>query len=109
MNIIEDRGVYVGKTMYQDKTLRSREATFDKVRDALYDKINISVEAMMPNITVKKKKSTRGEASTTKYQEGRQMETSAGAQHGLWHIHTVVFVKICGKRAAEQRRGERTK
>ena len=60
--------------MYQGKKLRSREATHDKARDALYDKINISVEAMMPNITMKKKKSTRGEASTTKYQEGRQME-----------------------------------
>ena len=73
-NIIEHHGIYFRETMYQSKKLRSREATHDKARDALYDKINISVEAMMPNITVKKKKSTRGEASTTKYQEGRQME-----------------------------------
>ena len=73
MNIIEDHGVYVVETMYQGKTLRSREATFDKARDALYDMINIRMEAMMPNITIKKK-STRGEASTTKSQERRYME-----------------------------------
>ena len=51
----------------------SREATHDKARDALYNKINISVKAMMPNITVKKK-SLRGEASTAKYQERKKME-----------------------------------
>ena len=60
MNIIEDRGVYVGETMYQGKILRGREATFDKTREALYDKINISIEAIMPNITLKKTKSTMG-------------------------------------------------
>ena len=74
MNIIKDLRVYVGETMYQGKTLRSREATFDKARDALYDKINISIEAQMPNIIMKKKKTTRGEASTAKYHQGRKIE-----------------------------------
>ena len=60
--------------MYQGKTLRSREATFDKARDALYNKINISIEAQMPNIIMKKKKTMRGEASTAKSQERRHME-----------------------------------
>ena len=47
--------------MYQGKKLGSRKAMHDKATGALYDKINISVEAMMPNITMKKKKkSTRG-------------------------------------------------
>ena len=50
MNIIKDLRVYVGETIYQGKTLRSREATFNKARDALYDQINIIVEAQMPNI-----------------------------------------------------------
>ena len=74
MNIIKDLRVYVGETMYQGKTLRSREATFDKARDALYDQINIITEAQMPNIIMKKKKTTRGEASTAKYHQGRKME-----------------------------------
>ena len=66
MNIIKDRRVYVGETMYQGKTLRSREATFDKARDALYDKINISIEAQMPNIIRKKKKTTHQQQSPKK-------------------------------------------
>ena len=33
------------------------------------------------------------------------IKTSAGAQHGLWHMHTVVFVKI-GYKRAEESRGE---
>ena len=72
MNIIKDRRVYVGETMYQDKTLRSREATFNKARDALYDKMNISIKADLWNIIMKKKKTTRGEASTAKSQERKE-------------------------------------
>ena len=53
--------------------MQSSEATLDKARDTLYHKINIIIEAMMPNITIKKK-STRGEASTAKSQERRHME-----------------------------------
>ena len=40
----------------------------------MYDQINIIVEAQMPNIIMKKKKTTRGEASTAKYHQGRKME-----------------------------------
>ena len=64
LNIYKHRAVYVGETRYKGKILGSRDATHNKARDALYGKINISVEAMMPNITVKKKKSTRVEASS---------------------------------------------
>ena len=74
MNIIKDLRVYVGETMYQVKILWIREPSFDKARNALYDKMNISIEADLPNITMKKKKSTRGEASTLKSQERRHME-----------------------------------
>ena len=34
--------------------------------------------------------------------------TSAGAQHGLWHMYTVVFVKI-GYKGAEESRGEQSR
>ena len=46
----------------------------DRVRDTLYEKINIIVEAMMLNKGRKKK--TRGNASTAKYQLRRKMEQS---------------------------------
>ena len=66
LNIIEGRGVCVGETKFQRQTFRSKGATHNRVRDTLYEKINIIVEAMMPNKG--KKKKTRGKAFTAKYQ-----------------------------------------
>ena len=62
----------VGETKFQRQTFRSKGATHNRVRDTLYEKINIIVEAMMPNKG--KKKKTRGKASTAKYQLRRKME-----------------------------------
>ena len=85
LNIIEGRGVCVGETGFQRQTLRSKGTTHDKVRDALYEKINIIVEG--------KKKLTRGKASTAKYQLRRKMEQRGKLikKLALWRFGT----KMC--------------
>ena len=99
LNIYKHCGVYV--TRYKGKILVSREAIHDKASDAFYDNFNISVEAMMPNITVKKKKSTRGKASTARYQERKKMEKKRKADQeacsiGVWDkdVHWVQLEKL---------------